>query len=172
MKVSKGLIRGFKQSAKKIHRKKDELKAKVLATSESAKVKLDTVKDTTVEQADRIKEVAGEQLDRLEEVQEKLEPAKKVAEGQASSWKEEMTDLKRIFQSKNLVFFKTNAFAVVLRKLGGLDEFLDVCDKLTKEGYRLVFSETNKPPVDIPIPGLKIPLGTFYYFQHRKYITK
>lgn len=109
--------------------------------------------------------------DLKEKAQEKLEPVKEVAEGQASGWKEEMSDLKRIFQSKDLVFYKTDAFAIVLRKLGGLDEFFAACDKLAKEGYSMVFAETIKPPVDIPIPGFKIPLGTFYYFQHKKGVT-
>ena len=142
-----GLIKG----AKKYIKKTSEIKERVEGTGDSIKEKLSDVKDSTVEQ---------------------LSPAKDVAKGLSSGYKEELMDLKRIFQSKDLVFFKTDAFAVVLRKLGGLHEFLAACDNLTKKGYRIMLREDVKPPVEIPIPGLKIPFGTMYYFQHRKYIAK
>jgi hypothetical protein len=39
------------------------------------------------------------------------------------------------------VYFKTEAVAVVIRKLGALDEFLKTVDELTKEGYRMMYQE-------------------------------
>ena len=77
--------------------------------------------------------------------------------------KEEGKDLKKIMESKDLVFYKSDAFAIVLRKLGGLYQFLDACDTLTKEGYTMVNSE------DVFLVG-RVKLGSFYYFQHKKYI--
>ena len=78
--------------------------------------------------------------------------------------KEEGKDLKKIMESKDLVFYKSDAFAIVLRKLGGLYQFLDACDALTKEGYTMVNSE------DILAVVGRVKLGSFYYFQHKKYI--
>ena len=96
-----------------------------------------------------------------------LTPIKNITKYQAASVKAEAQDLKKIFESKDLVFYKTDAVAVVLRKLGGLNEFLAAVDKLTKQGYLLVAWED--------ISGSSIPLiggmlGTFYIFQRSKYV--
>jgi hypothetical protein len=96
-----------------------------------------------------------------------LTPIKNITKYQAVGIKGEVQDLKKIFESKDLVFYKTDAVAVVLRKLGGLNEFLVSVDKLTKEGYLLVAWED--------ISGSSIPLvggmlGTFYIFQRSKYV--
>jgi hypothetical protein len=78
--------------------------------------------------------------------------------------KAEGADLKKIMKSENLVFYKTDAFVIVLRKLGGLYDFLKACDGLTKEGYTMVNSE------DVFGTLGRVKLGSFYYFQHKKYI--
>lgn len=98
---------------------------------------------------------------------EHLTPLKEITKYQAAAVKGEVQDLKKIFESKDLVFFKTDAVAVVLRKLGGLDEFLATVDKLTKEGYLLVAWEDVS---GLPLPGGSGMLGTFYIFQRSKYI--
>ena len=86
-----------------------------------------------------------------------------IGKGYLVGAKGETKDLKKIMESKNLVFYKTDALAIVLRKLGGLYDFLKACEDLTKEGYTMVNSE------DIFVAG-RIKLGSFYYFQHKKYI--
>jgi len=124
------------------------------------------VKDKVEQIGESIKE---EISDFKDEAKEKISPVKEVGKEQLEAIKKEAQDLKRIFESKDLVFFKTDEMAIVLRKMGGLDEFLATVDKLTKEGYRLIFKEEVR---DIPLPlGFKLPLGTLYYFQKAKYIT-
>lgn len=98
---------------------------------------------------------------------EHLTPIKEIAKYEAVGVKEELKDRKRILESKDLVFFKTDALAVVLRKLGGLDEFLVAVDKLTKEGYLLVAWE-DVSGSSIPLVGAM--LGTLYIFQRSKYV--
>lgn len=98
---------------------------------------------------------------------EHLTPIKEITKYEAVGVKEELKDRKRILESKDLVFFKTDAVAVVLRKLGGLDEFLAAVDKLTKEGYLLVAWEDVRAS---SIPLVKGMLGTLYIFQRSKYV--
>jgi len=75
--------------------------------------------------------------------------------------KKEGEDIKKVLAKQDLIYLKTDALAVVLRKLGGLDEFLAVFEKLTKEGYLLVWTE----PVTSLLPiGYRL-AGNFYYFQ-------
>lgn len=81
--------------------------------------------------------------------------------------KKEGEDIKKALEKKDLMYLKTDALAVVLRKLGGLDEFLAVVDKLTKEGYLLVWTE----PVSSILPFGMGMVGNFYYFQKGKLIA-
>ena len=98
---------------------------------------------------------------------EHLTPVKEITKYEAVGVKEELKDRKRILESKDLIFYKTDAVAVVLRKLGGLDEFLAAVDKLTKEGYLLVAWEGVSGS---PIPLVGSMLGTLYIFQRSKYV--
>ena len=98
---------------------------------------------------------------------EHLTPIKEITKYEAAGVKEELKDRKRILESKDLIFFKTDAVAVVLRKLGGLDEFFAAVDKLTKEGYLLVAWE-DVSGSSIPLVGGM--LGTLYIFQRSKYV--
>jgi hypothetical protein len=99
-------------------------------------------------------------------IKEKVDIVKDVGGHQLSAMKKESQDIKEIFDSDDLVFYKTARLAIVLRKLGGLKEFLDTVDNLTKEGYVLVWQE--------PVQGLlsfsltQKFLGSFYYFQKQK----
>ncbi|MGI0069873.1 MAG: hypothetical protein ACREAN_06420, partial [Nitrosopumilaceae archaeon] len=99
-----------------------------------------------------------------------LSIAKELASYQASNWKSEAEFTKKIFNHKDLILVKTDAIAIVLRKMGGNEEFLERVDKLTREGYRLVHQESVH---NIPTGfGVSYPLGNLYYFQNVKYIGK
>ena len=112
-------------------------------------------------------------VDKFSDIKETTEEnaaiAKELAGYQGNSMKSEGQFLKKIFQHKDMVFMKTDATAIVLRKLGGNEEFLELFDKLTRDGYRLVHQESVR---NIPLGfGFNYPLGSLYFFQHRKYIT-
>jgi len=90
-----------------------------------------------------------------------------IAKFSLTSVKKEGEDIKKALAKQDLIYLKTDALAVVLRKLGGLDEFLAVFEKLTKEGYLLVWTE----PVTSILPvGFRL-AGNFYYFQKGKLIA-
>jgi hypothetical protein len=64
---------------------------------------------------------------------------------------------------------------IVLRKMGTLDKFLETVNNLTKEGYLLVWAEAvnNIPSAfGVNMPGLPPHLGSFYYFQHTKFVRQ
>ena len=101
----------------------------------------------------------------------KFDLLKNLSETQIKSVKNEAHDLKKILQSKEIIIHKSDSLALVLRKLGGLEDFIEVADSLAKEGYMLVLKEEIR---DIPIPavGMKFPLGVIYYFQRVKFLTR
>jgi len=121
--------------------------------------------------ADKISETGETIEDELKDVGETLEKKSRVA-GMFAKFhlegaKKEGADIKKALEKKELIYLKTDALAVVLRKLGGLDEFLAVVEKLTKEGYLLVWTE----PVSSILPiGMGL-VGNFYYFQRGKLIA-
>lgn len=97
-----------------------------------------------------------------------LNSVKKEAREQGSYLKKEALHLKKILQSEEIVQVKTDAIAILLRKMGREEEFVAEFDKLTKEGYRMILREEIK---EFPISsGFNIQLGTLYYFQNVKYI--
>jgi len=75
--------------------------------------------------------------------------------------------LKNLWKSKEVVQLKTDAIAVLYKKKGYEEKFLEEFDKITKEGYQMVLMEPFKAldagPIDIQ-------LGNFYYFQHKSCI--
>jgi len=75
--------------------------------------------------------------------------------------------IKKLWQTKEIVQFKTDAIAVLWKKKGREDEFFENFDKLTKEGYELKMSEGIKAldagPIDMQI-------GLYYYFQHKDFV--
>ncbi len=75
--------------------------------------------------------------------------------------------LKNLWKSKEVVQLKTDAVAVLFKKKGYEEKFMDEFNKITKEGYQLVLMEPFKAidagPIDIQI-------GNFYYFQHKSCI--
>jgi len=76
------------------------------------------------------------------------------------SVKKEGEDIKKALEKQDLIYLKTDALAVVLRKLGGFE-------KLTKEGYLLVWTE----PVTSILPMGSRLAGNFYYFQKGKCVA-
>lgn len=86
--------------------------------------------------------------------------------------KAEYKDIEKIRHHKELIYYKSDALAIVSRKLGGFDEFLKGVDELTREGYWMMNSEDVKNILGnfgISSPGPN--RGTLYYFQNRKYIN-
>ncbi|HSB83549.1 MAG TPA: hypothetical protein VLD64_03585 [Nitrosarchaeum sp.] len=91
---------------------------------------------------------------------------------QGGGVKEEYKDIEKIRHHKELIYYKTDALAIVSRKLGGFDEFLKTVDELTREGYWMMNSEDVKNILGnfgISAPGQN--RGTLYYFQNKKYIN-
>ena len=91
---------------------------------------------------------------------EKIEEDKKQIVGKAKS-------IRKLWKSKEIVQFKTDAFAVLFKKRGYEAEFFKQVDNLTNEGYQMVLMEPVKAidagPIDIQI-------GFYYYFQKAKLI--
>lgn len=118
--------------------------------------KVQTMRESVTERIGDIKDGSSE----------RFEIAKELASIQGNNLKSEAQFIKKILQSKELVFLKTDTLAIVLRKMGGNEVFLEEIDKLTREGYRLVHHENVR---NIPIPGgFDYPLGNLYYFQNMK----
>lgn len=132
------------------------------------------LKEKITEKLDKAADIKDSVADKIGDLKDSTEEnagiAKELASYQGSNMKSEGQFLKKIFQRKDMLFMKTDASAIVLRKLGGNEEFLELFDKLTKEGYRLVHQESVR---NIPLGfGFNYPLGSLYFFQHVKYIGK
>lgn len=132
------------------------------------------LKEKIEEKIEKVTDIKDSVVDKITDIKDSTEEnvsiAKELASYQGSNMKSEGQFLKKIFQHKDMVFMKTDAIAIVLRKLGGNEEFLELVDKLTREGYRMVHQESVR---NIPL-GFRFnyPLGSLYYFQHVKYIGK
>ncbi|AIF82590.1 hypothetical protein NTE_00509 [Candidatus Nitrososphaera evergladensis SR1] len=119
---------------------------------ESAEIALDKISQLTITAKDRLSPIARSGISQL------------------NVFKEEGNDLKKLLSSKEIIIYKTDAIAIMLRKYGGIIEFLDAYDKLIREGYVLDHSEPIESFFfEIPINGIKTRLGKLYYFHHRKY---
>jgi len=97
---------------------------------------------------------------------------KDTGKDQVGGIKSEFKDIEKLRHYKDLVYYKSDALAIVIRKLGGFDEFLSVVDDLTREGYWMMNSEDIKNLLSnfgIGLPGAS--RGTLYYFQNKKYIN-
>jgi len=75
--------------------------------------------------------------------------------------------VKKLWSSKEIVQFKTDAIAVLWKKRGHEAQFFAEFEKITKEGYQMVLSEAVKAVDAGPIA---IQIGSYYYFQHRNFI--
>lgn len=91
---------------------------------------------------------------------------------QGSGLKTELKDIEKIRHHRDMIYYKSDALVIVIRKLGGFDEFLRLIDELTREGYWMMNSEDVKNLLSnfgISLPGIH--RGTLYYFQNKKYIN-
>ena|SRR3989338_4712525 len=114
---------------------------------------------------ERIKVIKGRISDLEEDTVE-------IGKEQGRGIKEEYKDIEKIRHHKELIYYKSDALAIVSRKLGGFDEFLKTVDELTREGYWMMNSEDVKNIIGnfgISAPGQA--RGTLYYFQNKKYIN-
>jgi hypothetical protein len=112
----------------------------------------------------------------IEELTEKIEDAvheaKVLGTDHKKGIKEEFKDIEKLRHHKELIYYESDALVIVIRKLGGFDEFLRVVDDLTRKGYWMMNSEDVKNMASnfgISLPG--IARGTLYYFQNKKYIN-
>jgi hypothetical protein len=102
-----------------------------------------------------------------EKIEKKTRLMRGLSKFHLGTLKKEGEDIKKALSKTDLIYLKTDALVVVIRKLGGLDEFLGVFEKLTKEGYLLVWTE----PVTSILPVGYRMVGNFYYFQKGKYVA-
>lgn len=128
----------------------------------SIKEKIDDIQESLEEKIDDVKETVN--------VAQK--EAVSIGKEQSRGIKAEYKDIEKIRHNKELIYYKSDALAIVSRKLGGFDEFLKVVDDLTKEGYWMMNSEDVKNVLGnfgLSMPGQN--RGTLYYFQNKKYIN-
>ena len=94
------------------------------------------------------------------ELKSEYEEDKKQAIGHAKR-------IKNLWKSKEVIQLKTEAIAILYKKRGYEEKFFAEFERLTKEGYHMVLMEAVKAidagPIDIQI-------GTYYYFQNKKFI--
>lgn len=108
----------------------------------------------------------------VEKIDDLTKETKGVTIEQKTGIKEEFKDIEKIRHYKGLVYYKSDAIAIVIRKLGGFDEFLKTVEDLTREGYWMMNSEDVKnlySNFGIALPGIN--RGILYYFQNKKYIN-
>ena len=100
-------------------------------------------------------------------VKEKITDTKGTIKDHLGYMKKDSIYLKKIFQSKNIVYLRTDATAILVRRKGNEQEFFEEFDKITREGYKMMLSEE----VTDPVPGIKVVLGYIYFFQNINYIN-
>ena len=100
-------------------------------------------------------------------VKEKLKKTKGTIKNQLGYLQKDSVYLKKTLQSKNIVYIKTDATAILVRKKGNEQEFFEEFDEITKEGFKMMLSEE----VTDPVPGINIILGYIYFFQNKKFIN-
>jgi len=97
-----------------------------------------------------------------EKLQEKTDPIK----SKIGYLKTDAQDIKKILETKDIIYLKTEAIAILVKKKGELKNFCEVFDSITKEGYELKAKEN----VTDPVPKLNVNLAYLYIFQNKKYI--
>ena len=97
-----------------------------------------------------------------EKIQEKTDPLT----SKIGYLKTDAKDIKTILETKDVIYLKTEAIAILVKKKGELKKFCEAFDSITKEGYELKTTET----VTDPIPKLNVNLAYLYIFQNKKYI--
>jgi len=99
-------------------------------------------------------------------LKEKIKGTGSSVKDQLGYLKKDTKFIKKILQSKGVIYLKTEAIAVLVRKKGNEAEFFESFDSITKEGYKMMLLEE----IMDPIPGLNVKLAYVYYFQNVKFI--
>ena len=99
-------------------------------------------------------------------LKEKIKGTGRSVKDQLGYLKKDTKFIKEILQSKGVIYLKTEAIAVLVRKKGNEAEFFESFDSITKEGYKMMLLEE----IMDPIPGLNVKLAYVYYFQNVKFI--
>jgi len=99
-------------------------------------------------------------------LKEKIKGTGSSVKDQLSYLKKDSKFIKEILQSKEVIYLKTEAIAVLVRRKGNEVEFFESLDSITQEGYKMMLQEE----ITDPIPGLNVNLGYVYYFQNVKFI--
>ena len=100
-------------------------------------------------------------------VKEKINETTETIKDQLGYLKKDSIYLKKILDSKDIIFLKTEATAILVRTKGNETEFFKEFDKITMDGYKMMLSEE----ITDPVPGIKVNLGYVYFFQHKKFIN-
>ncbi len=97
-----------------------------------------------------------------EKIQQKTDPLT----SKIGYLKTDAKDIKKILETKDVIYLKTDAIVILVKKKGELKKFCEVFDLITKEGYQLMAQES----VTDPIPKLNVNLAYLYIFQKKKYL--
>lgn len=100
-------------------------------------------------------------------VKEKISGTTSSIKDQLGYLKKDSVFIKKILETKNIIFLKTDATAILVRRKGNEQEFFKEFDNITKEGYKMMLSEE----ITDPVPGIKVILGYVYFFQNKKFIN-
>ena len=74
-------------------------------------------------------------------VKEKISGTKSSIKDQLGYLKKDSVFIKKILKTKNIIFLKTDATAILVRRKGNEQEFFKEFDNITKEGYKMMLSE-------------------------------
>jgi len=93
--------------------------------------------------------------------------------GKAKKIGKEAKELSKFRKLKASVYYKTDASAIVIRKIGEFDAFFKINDDLTREGYRCVRSESIKNlPKALGLPTKAgLPEMHLYIYQRMKFFN-
>jgi hypothetical protein len=109
----------------------------------------------------------------ISKIKEKATKAEKATadftEDKIYALKEEGASINEIFKSDNPIFRKTDAIAILVKKVGNFDGFQNALDEITREGYIFVFREEVR---GIPFLSKLNPFGDLYYFQNSKFMIR
>ena len=99
-------------------------------------------------------------------LKEKIKGTGSSVKDQLDYLKKDSKYIKELIQSKEVIYLKTEAVAVLVRKKGNEAEFFESFDSITREGYKMMLQEE----ITDPVPGLNVNLAYVYYFQNGKFI--
>ena len=74
---------------------------------------------------------------------------------------------KKNWDKNGVVEFKSERFEILHRKHGKIVEFIVACDRVTKEGYRLMAIDEG---MTISTGGVSGGINSIYYFQKIEYV--